>query len=820
MMLDEPKPLTMRAGWTKNLSSREPLVPRSAFLLPSERREVGSFVLQVRRPSAFAEQKAARHECATEVAVSLAALKRQQPAPFAPTLAPTGGLYLTDGESSGFKRLSARVAEFSQVLVLLLAVTLSPIPLHAAESSSFRTSILPILTKAGCNSGACHGAATGQGGFKLSLLGYDPEEDYERITRELGGRRLDLDNPAESLFLRKPTREIEHEGGRRIVRHSEAYTNLLLWIRNGAAYGPRDLRVEEITVTPDDRLLPSTNQSFSLRVQARLSNGSAKEVTHLALFTSNDEAVAEVTKTGQVTTRGPGLTSIMVRYSGQVAAARVAVPFGEGERQADEVPAHNFIDHHVAAELARLRLPSSGLSTDGEFLRRVYLDLSGRLPSMEKARDFLQTPTSSGDRSRVIDDLLSSEDFIDLWTMRLADLLLISGKRGNESGTRVYHQWLRQQLAQNVPLDQVARALLTAEGDLAKVGPANLFTLASDPRDLAEHVSRIFLGTQIACARCHAHPSDRWTQDDYYGFAAFFARLSRDNGAIRSIERGELDHPKTGRPVTPRLLGGTPQTASGRNDRRVELAAWLTAPDNPFFARSVVNRVWKHLLGRGLVEPVDDLRPTNPPTHPGLLDALAADFVANRYDLRRLVRVIVSSRTYQLTSTPRGLNRLDDRFYSHARLKELPAQVFLDAVADVTGVPDHFEGYPGGTRSVELIGSQTPSYALDVLGRCARERACDGPASAGGGLAQALHLINGSTISDKLRGGIIEQLVAQDSAPREIIAHLYLRAFARRPASPEMEEWEAMLNHAGDRTSAIQDLLWTILNSREFAFNH
>ncbi|MEO8427326.1 MAG: DUF1549 domain-containing protein, partial [Verrucomicrobiota bacterium] len=453
---------------------------------------------------------------------------------------------------------------------LVACVAVSSISPHAAESLSFRTTVLPVLTKAGCNAGACHGAATGQGGFKLSLLGYDPEEDCERITRELGGRRLDFAAPGESLFLRKPTHQLDHEGGRRIRRDSQAYQTLLRWIAAGAPYGPRELHVTKVAVAPSEILLAATNQTMQLRVTAFLSDGSQADATALALYTSNDDAIAEVSKTGEVTTRGRGLTSIMIRYSGQVAASRVAVPFGEAKVSDADFIANNFIDEHVRAELRRLRLSPSPLSRDAEFLRRVYLDVIGRLPSAEEARAFLSEPGSPVRRQRVVDDLLRREEFVDFWTMRLADLLLISGKRGSETATRTYHEWLREQVARNTPFDQLARALLTATGEVASVGPANFFTLASDPRDLAEHVGRIFLGTQIACARCHAHPADRWTQEDYYRFAAFFARVSQDGGVIKLGNRGEVNHPKTGQPLSPKALG-FPGRVGGR----------LPAPERP-----------------------------------------------------------------------------------------------------------------------------------------------------------------------------------------------------------------------------------------------
>ena len=689
----------------------------------------------------------------------------------------------------------------------------------AAEPLPFRTGILPILTKAGCNTGACHGAATGQGGFKLSLLGYDPEEDHDRITRELGGRRLDLPHPLESLFLRKASEQVDHKGGRKLRADAPGYEAVRAWIAAGAPYGPRDLQVTGLDVEPKDSLLPDVNRAQALHVVATLSDGSRQDVSNLALYTSNDDAIAEVSKAGEVTTRGRGLTSIMVRYSGQVAAARIAVPFSGPAPNA--FPPQNFIDEPIGEELRRLKLPASPLSTDAEFLRRVYLDMIGRLPTSEEARAFAKEPGTAERRRQVIDALLERDEFVDYWTMHLADLLLLGGGKGtNEAGTRAYHDWLRQQVARRTPLDQIVRELLTSTGDTTRSGAPNFFLLSSDPRDLAEQVGRMFLGTQIGCARCHAHPSDRWTQEDYHRFAAYFARVGRTGNRIAVSERGEVMHPKTGQVLSPKPLGAPAHDTVAEGDRRAPMAAWLTAPDNPLFARSLVNRVWKHLLGRGLVEPVDDLRPTNPATHPALLDALAADFSSHGFDLRHLVRTIASSRVYQLSSAALPENRGDDRLYARAYMRSLPAQVFVDTVSQVTGVPGQFPDHPPGTRAVQLIGAHTPSFALDVLGRCSRERACDSPAPGGGGLARTLHLLNGETIQAKLRGGIIDEWIAKQTPDAEVVSDLYLRALTRPPNAAENAEWLALFHDTRDRREAMEDLLWTLLNSREFGFNH
>jgi hypothetical protein len=681
-----------------------------------------------------------------------------------------------------------------------------------ASDFSFRTDILPILSKAGCNSGACHGAATGQGGFHLSLLGYDPEEDYWSITREFSGRRVSLDAPRESLFLRKPAQQIEHEGGRRIPRDSASYSQLVEWINAGAPYGSRALKVARIEAEPPERFFAETNEPFQLKVVAVLNDGTRRDVTDLALYSSNDEGIAEVDKNGLGRTRHRGVTSIMIRYSGQVAAVRVAIPFSTPILSAP-LAADNFIDQEIVAELNRLGLPPSELSEDAEFFRRVHLDLIGQMPDSGKVRKFLRE--AEKDRGKIIDQLLESEEFADFWTLKFADLLLISGKRGSEKAAAVYHDWLREQISQNTAWDAVAAKLLTARGDSTREGPPNFYLHASDPRDIAEYAGSIFLGTQIGCARCHAHPTDRWTQDDYYEFSACFAGVSRDGSVVRTTAGRALEYPKSKRAAAPKALGGSgPLPAQA--DPRAAMAKVLTA--DPLFARALVNRVWKHLLGRGLVEPADDLRPTNPATHPALLDKLAGEFRTHHFDLRWLIRSIASSRTYQLSSLAQAANRHDDRFYSRAYLKPLSAQVLVDAIAQVTGRPERFDGQPEGTRAVQLIGAQTESYALDVLGRCPREKTCETGAGVGGGLAQALHLINGSTINQKLAGGVTAELNSKSDS--EVVEELYLRALSRGPADEELEFWKAILDRAPNRTEAIEDFLWTLLNSREFAFNH
>jgi hypothetical protein len=581
--------------------------------------------------------------------------------------------------------------------------------------------------------------------------------------------------------------------------------------------------VSRIGVYPADVLVAGPGEKARLQVSATLSDGSTADVTSHALYSSNDDAIARVADDGTVAVTHRGVTNLMIRYGGRVAAVRVGAPFRDTEVDAASFLANNFIDRAVWSELARIRVPPSPLSADAAFFRRVHLDLIGRLPSAADVRSFLAEPLTPGRRAQVIAGLLERQEFTDLWTLHLCDLLLVDSKRLGEGPARAYRDWVREQVSQNAPLDRMVHALLTADGEASAVPPANFHRTAADARDMGEYVSGALLGVQISCARCHAHPFAAWTQDDYYGFAAFFARTRLDGSRILVVDRGEVQHPKTGKDVAPRLLGVETDSAfAAGEDRRVALARWVTFPANPYFARAVVNRVWRHLVGRGIAEPVDDLRVTNPPSNPALLDALASDFVAGGYDLRRLVRTVAESRTYQLSSRATEDNRDDDRLFSHARPKPLPPQVFADAIADATGVPDDFPGYPPGTRAVELVDARTPSYALDVLGRCGREAACE-TRSRGGGVSQALHLMNGTTINAKLRRGVTDRLVREDLPDARIIEELYLRTLSRFPDQREQDFWIRQLASSatvGEKQQLVEDLLWALLNSREFATNH
>lgn len=703
----------------------------------------------------------------------------------------------------------------------------APVPATAATPAplDFRSDILPILTRAGCNSGACHGAAIGQGGFRLSLLGYDPEADYQRITREYGARRVHLGDPGSSLLLLKGGAQVAHGGGRRLSVAGPHYERLRQWIAAGAAWGDRPRGVTTFRVEPARAMVARVGEEVRLQVRATFSDGSHADVTGLTLFSSNDDGIAEVTPEGRVTVRRRGVATVAVRFQGEMTAVRVGARFGDAPVDVKHLMAGSALDRAVGRTLAEVGLPPSPQCDDATFLRRLYLDVLGVLPTPEEVRHFLEQEPAAAKRPLAIQAAVRRPEFTDYWTHQLADLLLINSKRLGEAPARAYHAWLRDQVARGEPLDRMFGALVEAEGDIARVAPANFLRVASDPRDQMEFFARTVLGVRLECARCHNHPFDRWTQDDYYGMAAYFARVRVESGRLFEAERGEVQHPRTGRDVTPRLLPDpNVRTAAlgggeGVLSRKAAVASWLGGRGRPLMARALVNRVVRRLLGRGLVEPVDDLRATNPASNPELLDVLAQRLEERRWNLREFVSEIAASQVYQLASTSNGVNRQDDRFYSRGLLRPLTGPVLADAIAQATGVPHGYPGQPEGTRAVQLLDASVASYTLDVFGRCRRERPGDSLTTAGGGLSQALHLINSEGLDAQIRTGVA-RLMARVGTPEAQVEELYLRTLSRPPSAAERAHWEKQLTAVPERREVLEDLLWALLNSREFSFIH
>lgn len=726
-----------------------------------------------------------------------------------------------------------------RTFLLLLATAL---PLAAADIS-FRNHVQPILAKAGCSSGACHGAAAGQGGFRLSLRGYDNEGDFLALTRGAFGRRIDSVDPARSLLLMKAVAAVPHKGGERFKIHSPEWRTIVDWVAAGAP-GPRaeDVRIERIEVLPARvRVKMGDAQQFSVR--AHFSDGHTEDVTRYAKYTATDQAVANVDELGKATAVGRGESAVTAWYLQKVAFSTLASPF-ENE-VAPEVfagaPRRNWIDDLVLEKLRELNLPPSPRCTDEEFLRRAFLDTIGALPTVRETRAFL-ADTAPDKRDRIITQLLARPEFTDYWTYKWSDLLLVTKRKLPLPAVWAYYKWIRDQVATNTPWDEFARRLLTAKGSTLENGAGNYFVMTPDPRDLSEKTAVTFLGISTNCARCHNHPMEKWTNDDYFGYANLFARVRFKNDAggdgdrvVFAAEDGDLVQPLTGRPQTPRPLGGKALDGGFSGDRREALVGWLTGPENPYFARAIVNRVWANFFGVGLVEAVDDVRETNPASNEALFSAAAEWLRAHRYDLRALMGEILRSETYQRSSVPLPGNKDDSRFYSRYYPRRLMAEVLHDAVAQVTQVPTMFktrnpydqgdrgDAFPAGWRAVQLPDVNTDSYFTRVFGRPLREQTCECERTEEPNVTQALHIANGDTLNEKLRdkAGLAAKIASSSRPVADWLEEAYLAAIGRRPTPAEIESITRTLpESAEERKLAIEDTLWALMSSREFIFNH
>lgn len=688
----------------------------------------------------------------------------------------------------------------------------------------FDTEVVAVLTRSGCNTGACHGAAVGRGGFKLSLLGGDPARDYDAIVHDLEGRRVNLERPEQSLLLRKPSGRLDHEGGDRLRPSTAGARRLLDWVRQGA---PRinARKLVDFQVEPARLVVEATGTEVPLKATATFDDGTTEIVTRWVVFTSVDASALTVRQTvddAVAVVHRAGQNVLIARYLHRVVPVQFTTPLSTEPIRLADGPRTNLIDDAVHGTLATLRLPVSPPADDAAFLRRVRLDLTGRLPAPDEVRAFLAD--SAGDkRQRLVDRLLASKEFVEAWTFWLATLLRVRPQTIDGNVGIAFNKWVRDQVALGTPLDVVARTLLTATGDTRVNGPANFHLVAGDARSEAEYTAQVFLGVRLQCANCHDHPLDRWTQDDYHGLAAIFARIERGR-EVRVLPRGEVTHPRTGEAATPKLPGD--RFLDPDQDCLAELADWITNPEHPQFARAIVNRLWKALQGRGLVEPVDDLRATNPATHPELLDALAADFVAHGYDLRHTLRLIATSATYARSADITPGNQADERFYSHALTRTLGAEVLADALSDVTGVAERYGSLPPWTRALMLTDPRIPSVSLDILGRCPRDGSCESGVTGAGGLAAKLHMLNGTLVNRKLTApeGRLHQLIDAGRSDDEVLNEFALRALGRPPSDAQRGIWGRALTEAAaspaERAALLEDIVWGLLNSREFLTNH
>lgn len=688
-------------------------------------------------------------------------------------------------------------------------------PVRAVD---FDTEIVPVFTRAGCNTGSCHGAAAGRGGFKLSLLGGDAAADYDAVVLERKGRRVNLAHVAESLLLAKPAGVLSHEGGVRIEAGSAAEKRLLDWIAAGAARSKTARKLTSFEVGPADTVAEKIGTPIPLKATARFDGGPPEDVTAWTVFTSSDASAVELNAAGsRATVLRRGRHVVIARYLDRVLPVRITVPLSDKPVDLAKEPRANFIDDEILKTLTKLRLPVSPRADDATFLRRVRLDLTGTLPTPEEIESFL-VDRSINKRIQLVDSLLKGEGFVDFWTFRLATHFRIRPQPNDKDGAKAFHAWVREQVRTGAPFDDTARALLTATGDSHVVGPANFARLAGDARGQAELVSQIFLGVRLQCANCHNHPLDRWTQDDYHGLAAVFARLERGR-IVQVVSRGGVTNPRTGEPAVPRIPGDRDLGEAG--DGRESFADWLVAPGNRHFARATINRLWRAMFGRGLVDPTDDLRDTNPATHPELLDRLAADFVAHGYDIRHTLRLIAMSEAYGRSAETNAVSKADDRYYSLAYRRALEPEVLADAIADVTGVADRYGDNPPGTRAIALVDVTAPARSLDVLGRCSRAASCEGE-TASGGLPAKLHLLNGELVNGKVssREGRLHKLVKAGKSDSEIVAEFYLRSLGRSPTKAEGDFWQKRFAADGTkRTETLEDFLWSLLNSGEFTAN-
>ena len=748
--------------------------------------------------------------------------------------------------ADGTATITAQVGDQSSSTKVTVAGFAQP---HAWN---FRNDVLPVLAKSGCNTGACHGALAGKGGFRLSLNGYNPVADHFNIVKQDRGRRIELGAIGRSLFLAKPTGAMAHKGGLRFETDSPEYRVLSEWIAQGAA-PPQDNDpiVDRLEILPGRSRL-AKDEHVQMLVRAHFTDGHSSDVTRWVKWTSSNEAVARIDAAGLVTVVGPGEGAISAWYSSKIAIARITSPYPNEVDPAlfAALKPRNFIDEQVNRQLQALNLPPSPVCTDHDFIRRAFLDTIGTLPTADETRAYL-VDTAADKREKLVDKLLSRPEFVDYWTYRWSDVLMINGNLLRPEAVKSYYTWLKGHVAANTPWDQVVREVLTATGGSFENGATNFYAINQSPEDMTENACQAFLGLSIGCAKCHNHPLEKWTNDQYYAMANMFSRVKakgwggepRSGDGNRTLyvsNTGDLVQPRTGKPQPPTPLDGTPLAIDDPNDRRVELAKWMTAPENPYFARSITNRVWKAYFGVGLVESVDDLRVSNPASNEELLTAAAKSLVDAKFDLKVLMRSILISEAYQRTSEALPGNMTEQRFYSRYYPKRLMAEVLLDGVSQVAAAPSEFtriafvgadfqdtKFYPTGTRAIQLYDSAVDSQFLQKFGRNQRRITCECERSDEPSMVQALHLSNGDTINLKLKSatGRVAQLLElrkQGMSDTALIDEVYLAGLSRYPTPDERSHLAKLLTETppDQARESIEDLFWAVFSSREFLFNH
>ncbi|MEO6754185.1 MAG: DUF1549 domain-containing protein [Chthoniobacteraceae bacterium] len=702
---------------------------------------------------------------------------------------------------------------------------------QAAPKVSFQNEVEPVLMRYGCNTGGCHGASRGKEGFRLSLFGYDPEADHFRLTREFLNRRINLAVPEESLLLLKGSNTLPHGGGKKLLPDDPNYALLLRWIREGAdADEPAAPVISAVSVHPSELTLDAKGQTHAITVLAAMSDGTQRDVTHLSVLESSDKSVASVTADGQIASHQRGEAFISVRLPAFITGVRVDVVPRLATPLAASPQGHNYIDEHVYARLQKLRITPAGLTDDRAFIRRVFIDTIGLLPTPEEVSAFL-ADMHPDKRARLIDALLKREEFTDLWTMKWMERLqarsIVSASAALQKATINFNTWMRRQLADRVPMNQIFRTMIASRGTWMEQPETNFFR-ERDGKVLMENMSQLFLGARLQCAQCHNHPFDRWTQNDYYGMAAFFAQVGKktvedpQDMFIYENASGEMLHPVSNVVMKPKFLGGA-APATQATERRKVLADWLTSPDNTLVARNLANIYWQHFFGTGIIDPVDDVRVSNPPSNPALLDALAAHLTTANFDFRVLIRDILNSRTYQHASTPNDTNRADHRNFSRCYPRRPRAEVLWDCITQVTGHRPNFYLELPGTRAVQLFDGGLTNDFLNLFGRTRRETPCTCDIKNAPTLTQALHLINGDTVTTTIRNGdrLHQWLPRFQNDMSQVLDHLSLTTLSRLPTTAEKTAFTELLKtHPSGRDAAFEDIFWTLLNSSEFLFNH
>lgn len=723
-------------------------------------------------------------------------------------------------KADGQSQLIARWEGLSSEATVSVANATQP------KSISFHLDVMPVLTRAGCNTGSCHGAARGKDGFRLSLFGFDPVGDYQRITREIGIRRINMAIPEQSLIYLKSIGGVPHSGGKRMEPDSEYAHTLLTWLKEDAKLDAETPPTcTEVQLFPKQAVLEGEGAQQRLIAVAYFSDGTTRDVTSLAAFTTNNERTAAVTDLGAVTAGVRGEAFVMARFDTHTVGTQVLALPTDLAYTAPEASG-NYIDLHVADKLKRLRILPSDQCSDEEFLRRATIDIVGLLPTEQEYESFIHDQTDDK-RAHLIDRLLERKEFSEIWAMKWAQLLLVkSDNQVSYKAAFQYSSWLTNKLAEDTPIDQIVRELIASNGGVFEQPATNFYQVERDTKKTAENVAQVFMGIRTQCAQCHNHPFDRWTMDDYYGFTSFFSQIGRKTGEdyreiiVFNNGRGEINHPVTNKPVPATFLGGARPDTQGK-DRRDVLAEWITSPDNPFFATSVANRVWAHFMGVGIVEPVDDIRVSNPASNPELFDELGAKLTEYKFDLKQLVRDICNSQAYQRSTIPNETNKLDSRNYAFAQVRRIPAEMLLDCISQATATTDKFRGLPQGARAVQIADGGTSTYFLTTFGRSPRTTVCDCEASTDPSLSQALHLLNGNSTQGKIQQGkLINSWIDQSLTAPDIIRKIYIRCLSRMPTEQELGSLTKMVGEAGDMRVGLEDAFWAVLNSREFMFNH